>query len=201
MEFLKSKVSNIRTKMQEKVGNQKGLTMIELMFVLLVIAIIIAVIVGVGSNGTDKARETGVKSDFKAFSDASEMYLVQEVGKKLTISGFNGEIDAQFAVTEATPGAGTGESVKEDPWKTPYTVSVNSIDTSAKTAASVVIESGGKTGGDDFTAAVYYFDGKSARCTYSSTDEEAEDAVNTVNSVFPSATFDIKTDCGKELSL
>jgi prepilin-type N-terminal cleavage/methylation domain-containing protein len=189
MNFLKTKLDNMKAKM----GNEKGLTMMELMFVLLIIAIIIAVIVGVGGRGTDKARETGVKSDFKAFSDASEMYLVQEAGIGIDRLGLNDEIDAQFAVDDTT-----GDSVKVDPWKVAYNVTVTPIDTAATEAASIVVKSTGKTGGDDFTAAVYYYDGKSARCT-NSLAGDADDAVNTVNSVFPTATFDIATDCGSTL--
>lgn len=200
MNYLKKKRESLKAQM----GNQKGLTMIELMFVLLVIAIIIAVVVGIGNNSADKARETGVRSDMKNFLDTAEIYLATEVGEDTTYVGLLKDLDD------------AGVKDKKDPWKQDYEVGLEQ-DPSESVSRATYISSGkdAKLGltvvepvdpdtnrvfttpvpaevKDNYTGVVYYQDGKTARCTVGFEKNE----IDTVTQVFGEQT---DWTCGEDV--
>lgn len=179
MNFLKDKRDRLKSQMKD----QKGLTMIELMFVLLVIAIIIGVVVGIGNNSADKARETGVRSDLKNFTDVSELYISGEVGKGITGSFLAEELDR------------AGIMSRKDPWKNTYNVVVEGDDAGY---AKVVTTSNGKDGNlskvkDNYIGTSYYYDGKTARCTTGFNKNE----VDTIEETFGAQEADFV--CGADL--
>ncbi len=152
--------------------NQKGFTLVEILVVIVIIGILFTVILPRIDFASDRARQTGVKTDFKAFQTAGEGYFRESAGQGLTSAGLNTYLDealkipAGRTVAVAAPvAADTVLSNKEDPWGSKYKVLLSKPTT---TTAQVIVTSIGKNGDatkPDFVSATYYQKGVIESCT------------------------------------
>lgn len=69
--------------------DKKGFTLVEIMLVVSIIAILFIVLIPRFGFATDKAKETGVKTDFRAFQTAAESAINEKSFKKLDDGNFN----------------------------------------------------------------------------------------------------------------
>lgn len=135
--------------------NQKGFTLVEILVVIVIIGILFTVILPRIDFASNKARETGIKTDFRIFAQASEQYLRESAGKTLTAAGLNEFLDKAYTVT------GTA-SAKKDPWGDAYVVRIDAVNT------KITIESSGKKGvpaTPDYLTTSYYYQGSIDLCT------------------------------------
>lgn len=154
---------------------QRGLTLLELLGVIVIIAILAAVLITRINASMDKGRETGIKNDFRAFTLASETVLqdtsgVLNDGTALTTVELNENLDAALQFD-----AGTLVSDKEDPWKGQYSVEFSQATDPTATATTVndaliVVTSTGKdtsatATGDDYKLYTYLYNGQVSTCT------------------------------------
>jgi len=151
--------------------NQKGFTLVEILVVIVIIGILFTVILPRIDFASDRARQTGVKTDFKAFQTAAEGYFRETAGQGLTTTGVNTYLDKALqisgtATTVATAAVAANptfiDSNKEDPWGTKYKFFI--AKPSAQ-SAQIIIKSTGKTGGNDYYSATYYSKGTIESCT------------------------------------
>lgn len=163
-------------KLMKKFGNrQRGLTLLELLGVIVIIAILAAVLITRINASMDKARETGIKNDFRAFTLATETALQESTG--VTADGNTLE---EWVINENLDPAMTfkadGETEKKvDPWKNTYTITfaqatdpASATGTSANDALIAVTSAGkDKTVGtaDDFAMYTYLYQGQVSTCT------------------------------------
>ncbi len=106
---------------------KSGFTLVEILIVVAVIGILFVTLVPRIDFAGDKARETGVKTDFRSFELAAEQILrenggVDGINTEATLcaegAGINLYLDDALKFTDA------GVSAKEDPWNQNYTVQV-----------------------------------------------------------------------------
>lgn len=69
--------------------HKKGFTLVEIMLVITIIAILFVVMVPRFGFATDKAKETGVKTDFRAFQTAAESAINEKSFMKLDDGNYN----------------------------------------------------------------------------------------------------------------
>lgn len=98
--------------------NQKGVTLVEMMTVIVIIAILFIILMPNLSNAFDKAKVTGVKSDLKGYETSLMSYLMRSPGEEKTINKINKHIDRKFKF-EAE-----GVSTRENPFDQPYELTV-----------------------------------------------------------------------------
>ena len=163
---------------QENGGKKKsGFTLVEILIVVAVIGILFVTLVPRIDFAGDKARETGIKTDFRAFELAAEQTLRENAGLAFVESGseiedlvtkMNMFLDpaVQFTVADRDEG---GTCNKEDQWNQPYKVYVEA--TPGENDAAITFVSNGKdseaeieevsaeTGEDDYILTVTYKDG------------------------------------------
>jgi prepilin-type N-terminal cleavage/methylation domain-containing protein len=114
-------------KMQSKLQaakKKKGFSLVELMIVIAVIAILFVVLVSRAGFATNKAKETGVKTDFRAFSTAAEQMLRENSG----LSGYSDvkdvAADLNLYLDDALKFDKSGDSLKLDAWNKAYVLEV-----------------------------------------------------------------------------
>lgn len=142
---------------QKLVNNEKGFTLVEILVVIVIIGILFTVILPRIDFASNKARETGIKTDFRIFAQASEQYLRESVGSNLTIAGLNEYLDkAYFIKADNT-------STKVDPWGNAYKVTIGT----GTLAGSIKVDSFGKKGTavPDYLTTSYYYQGSIDMCT------------------------------------
>ena len=101
-----------------------GFTLVELLIVICVIGILFVVIVSRVDFSTDKARTTGVQSDFRAFQTAAHQVAVED-GKlveniDLLAERLNANLDGELYIYVEND---TLKTDKTDPWGTYYQLS------------------------------------------------------------------------------
>lgn len=97
------------------IGNKqkKGFTLVEIMLVITIIAILFVVLVPRFGFATDKAKETGVQSDFRAFQTAAESVINEKSFKRIDDGNVNEYLNEYLdKVYEFTDNV----SAKENPW-------------------------------------------------------------------------------------
>lgn len=161
-----------------KKSGMRGLTVIEIMFILLIMSIIVSVMVGIGNSSANKAREAGVRSDIKNYLDLSEIYLTSDLGFDMSPEEFNSNLSS------------FGDKDIIDPWKNLYNISFENGSTpnSAKITfitpgknSEITYDSFGRVDSSkNFMGVSYYHEGRIARCTLGFGNNE----VNTVYHVF-----------------
>lgn len=136
---------------QENGGKKKsGFTLVEILIVVAVIGILFVTLVPRIDFAGDKARETGIKTDFRAFELAAEQTLRENAGLAFVESGseiedlvteMNMFLDpaVQFTVES---GKTYGTCNKEDQWNQPYTVYVSAEN--GENDAAITFVSNGK---------------------------------------------------------
>lgn len=154
---------------------QRGLTLLEMLGVIVIIAILAAVLITRINASMDKGRETGIKNDFRAFTLATETVLQESNG-----ASDNGETVRAWMLNENLDAAlqfgGDLSSAKQDPWKGQYSVAfakatdpTATADGTAVNDAVIVVTSTGKdtTAGtaDDYKLYTYLYKGQVSTCT------------------------------------
>ena len=168
--------------------SKRGFTLVEILVVIVVIGLLFMFFVPRIDFAGDKARETGVKSDFRSFSLAAEQLLRENAGLS------NHETLAKFCaanngvnlyVDPAMVFSATGECAQNDPWNKPYTVQVVGA-TAGNNNGGVIFLSGGKDGvldgKNDYAIGVVFVDGAlSTSTTGFSSDIKSELITNITN--------------------
>lgn len=109
-----------------KPQKKRGFTLVEILIVVAVIGILFVSLVPRIDFAGDKARETGIKTDFRSFELAAEQLIRENAGLDdfddvATLCGDNG---LNLYLDDALKFDSTGSSNKEDQWNQPYTVQV-----------------------------------------------------------------------------
>jgi type II secretory pathway pseudopilin PulG len=154
---------------------EDGLTLIEILAVVVLLGLIILFLITRVNSAGDKTNEMGVKTDFRTFQVASEQTLRDTTGFKNDDTGAAVSLDDAMLNELLDKGLqfATGVSAKKDPWGTSYTVKYSQATDPTATAtangdALIVITSNGKdkvVGNDDVFMATYYNDGTVSTCT------------------------------------
>lgn len=129
---------------------KRGFTLVEILIVVAVIGILFISLVPRIDFAGDKARETGIKTDFRSFELAAEQLLRENAGladfNTETLCGDNGlnlylddALKIKWDFTESL-----AISAKEDQWNQPYTVQVikDAADTNPNNGVLVFISNG-----------------------------------------------------------
>lgn len=154
--------------MKKWLSNEKGFTLVEILVVISIIAILFVTLLPQIDFAGDKARQTGVKTDFHTMQIAAESYLRETAGKSITEKGLNSYLDKGMMVVANTGpdanGTTTGLDItKKDSWGQRYDINIHATD------KAIVVTSFGKDGatggGDDFIMATYYHKGMVTSCT------------------------------------
>lgn len=126
------------------VHRKKGFTLVEIMTVLTIIAILFVVLLPRFGFATDKAKEAGVKQDFRAFQTSAESAINEFSFKKLDDgnidSRLNEYLDKSMSFTNSV-------SLKENPWGYNYRLSLhkNSGDEGSGTLEFICIKGYGSS--------------------------------------------------------
>lgn len=149
-------MKNTEKKMNKKGNNsprvtKRGFTLVEILIVVAVIGILFISLVPRIDFAGDKARETGIKTDFRSFELAAEQLLRENAGladfddaeELCGDNGINLYLDDALKVEwDATDSL--AKSAKEDQWNQPYTVQVikDDDDTNPNNGVIVFISNG-----------------------------------------------------------
>lgn len=150
---------------RKSLKNQDGFTLIEILVVISIIAILFVTLLPKIDFAGDKARQTGVKTDFKTFQDAGYVYLNETAAVGMNYHTLNTFLDEAMQIEDG--GTKTGEVYEsttqaKDPWGQKYDVTVDAKE------RKIIFKSWGKTEDQtkpDYLAAVYYSKGSTGRCT------------------------------------
>ena len=97
--------------------NKKGLTLIELLAVIAIIAILFILLIPAVSSGFEKARVSGVQTDFHSYQVAAKSYYMEHLGKGKTESNFNNYLDKNLRFTN-------NKSKELNPWGKEYILEI-----------------------------------------------------------------------------
>ena len=119
---------NVRSLMAKR---KTGFTLVEILVVILIIGLLFVFLVPKIDSSTDKARETGIKTDMRSYQTAFESVAREQgglganaiAGEEKAIQLINGYLDPALKITYAAGDA--MEAAKEDPWNNNYLVEVN----------------------------------------------------------------------------
>lgn len=127
MKFWSKKAANGKNSVKKR-----AFTLVEILIVVAVIGILFVTLVPRIDFAGDKARETGVKTDFRSFELAAEQVLRENAGlgdysNVSDLCGDNGinlYLDKALQFTASGASATSGTCAKEDQWNQPYTIQV-----------------------------------------------------------------------------
>ena len=158
-----------RTAKDKKLKKQ-AFTLVEILIVVAVIGILFVALVPRIDFAGDKAREVGVKNDFRSFELAAEQFLREKGGVAGEVNvedlcdetnGINLYLDAGLQFDEE------GECAKVDPWNQVYTVQLikpSGTGVNPNNGAIVFISNGKDSlksnENDNYVLAVTYVDGQ-----------------------------------------
>ena len=176
-----------------KKKDNKGFTLIEVLIVIAIIGILFAVLVPRINVGGDKAKEAGVKTDFRSYEIAVEQVMIENSGLpddtngKTAFSEINKVLDSEMFLLTGEDEDGKDDkdnilTAKSDPWKKQYNYKIDSsidggvvngvIKAEGVTDHYFAIRSGGKDAkfvddndDNDYILVVHYKDGKVKTCT------------------------------------
>jgi|GEM_PF-3473434 len=189
-------MQNLLTKKKKK---KTAFTLVEILIVIAVIGILFVALVPRIDFAGDKARETGVKTDFRSFELASEQVIRENAGfgdfadaeALCDTNGINLYLDKalQFDKTSA-------ECAKNDQWNQPYTIQlVKPTGTGVNpNNGAVIFISNGKDSiksntDDNYVLVVTFVDGQIETATYG------------MSSNIESAAIEIKADTAASMSI
>ena len=89
--------------------NKKGLTLIELLAVIAIIAILFILLIPTIGSSFEKARVSGVQTDFRSYQISGQSYFTENLGKAKTEDKFNQYLDKPLRFTN-------GKSKEVNPW-------------------------------------------------------------------------------------
>lgn len=120
--------------MIKTIRSQNGFTLVEILIVLAIISLLFLLIIPEVNGAVLKARETGVKTDFRDFQTATESLMRETLGKSLTQEKLNHYLDKHHEIID--DGTGLLQTKSKDPWHNSCAVEI--------TNGKVLFYSGGK---------------------------------------------------------
>ena len=192
--FGKKTGKNDKTPAKKIVHNKRGFTLVEILVVIVIIGLLFAIFVPRIDFASNSARETGVKSDFRAFMLATEQVMRENAGLAFVtnaaadtsttntntskvIEKLNLYLDPALQLSVAS-GTNKALSMQLDPWHQSYQMVTNAK--KGTNNGKILFECGGKDnsidGENDFILLTTYTDGaiKSATNGFSSNIGEIE---------------------------
>lgn len=157
-----------------KDSKKKGFTLVEILIVVAVIGILFVALVPRIDFAGDKARETGVKTDFRSFELAAEQVIRENGGladftkgtDAQNITSLCGDNGVNLYLDPAMKFSSAGTSEKKDQWNQNYTVQIiKDADDDNPNNGAIIFISNGKdstksTVEDNYALVVTYVDGK-----------------------------------------
>ena len=140
--------------MKTTFNKKKAFTLIELLIVIAIIGILFIVLVSKVDFATDKAKATGVQTDFRTFQLAFQTVarehqgfssLVDEDYEKLEMA-INKNLDNKLKIDIDADGTITMANGVTDPWNTPYHGNYITNATDKKDRGAIVMYSNGANG-------------------------------------------------------
>lgn len=121
-----SKKANESKKTEKKADKKRAFTLVEILIVVAVIGILFVALVPRIDFAGDKARETGIKTDFRSFELAAEQLIRENAGLAdfADVAALCGDDGINLYLDDALKFDTTGSSAKEDQWNQPYTVQI-----------------------------------------------------------------------------
>lgn len=170
---METMLKNAQAKLQAA-KKKKGFSLVELMIVIAVIAILFVVLVSRAGFATNKAKEAGVKTDFRAFSTASEQMLRENSG----MAGYEDMTavtrDLNVYLDEALKFDVNGSSLKADPWNKAYALQFISADSTDTNIGSAIAED--ESGAGNNGALIFLSGGQDGKLS-TATDDTNNDYV------------------------
>lgn len=121
-------MQTITKQMNKRKKNQKrAFTLVEILIVVAVIGILFVTLVPRIDFAGDKARETGIKTDFRSFELAAEQLLRENAGlaKFADVEALCGDNGINLYLDKALQfDSATGQCAKNDQWNQPYTIQI-----------------------------------------------------------------------------
>ena len=111
--------------LRKKLGKKKAFTLVEILIVVAVIGILFVALVPRIDFAGDKARETGIKTDFRSFELAAEQILRENAGVSRfeTVTELCDEGGINLYLDKAVQfDKSTGNCAKKDQWNQPYSI-------------------------------------------------------------------------------
>lgn len=159
-----SKIANDGKKANQK---KRAFTLVEILIVVAVIGILFVTLVPRIDFAGDKARETGIKTDFRSFELAAEQILRENAGlgdfddvEALTgANGINMYLDKAIRFDDS------GECAKKDQWNQAYTMQMVASSDGNDNNGAIMFISNGKDStldetDDNYALVVTYYDGQ-----------------------------------------
>jgi len=158
-----------------KKANQKkrAFTLVEILIVVAVIGILFVTLVPRIDFAGDKARETGVKTDFRSFELAAEQLLRENAGigefcdasGNADIAELAGANGINLYLDEAIQFNDSGECAKADQWNQKYTMQIIESSDGNKNNGAIMFVSNGKDSlitedADNYALVVTFVDGQ-----------------------------------------
>ena len=157
----------------KKSEKKRAFTLVEILIVVAVIGILFVTLVPRIDFAGDKARETGVKTDFRSFELAAEQILRENAGigefcdasGDAVIAELAGDNGINLYLDKAIQFDSSGTCAKKDQWNQSYTMQIIESDDGNKNNGAIMFISNGKDSlitedADNYALVVTYFDGQ-----------------------------------------
>lgn len=183
-------MKNLLKNIKNKKARAAAFTLVEILIVVAVIGILFVALVPRIDFAGDKARETGVKTDFRSFELAAEQVIRENGGLADFTSGSSDEDNIELLcgsnglnlyLDEAMKFSDAGVSAKKDQWNQNYTLQITKdADDDNPNNGTIIFISNGKdstksTIDDNYALVVTVVDGKIETATKGfSTNIESE---------------------------
>lgn len=159
---------NSNGKANKPQNKKRGFTLVEILIVVAVIGILFISLVPRIDFAGDKARETGIKTDFRSFELAAEQLIRENAGLADfdDVAALCGDNGLNLYLDDALKFDDTGVSNKEDQWNQPYTVQVikDAADSNPNNGVLVFISNGKDSvideADDNYAIAVTFVNGQ-----------------------------------------
>lgn len=146
---------------------KEGFTLVEILIVVAVIGILFVTLVPRIDFAGDKARETGIKTDFRSFELAAEQILREKAGLSdySDVAALCGDEGINLYLDDALHFDTTGECAKEDQWNQAYTIQMVKPATGNANNGAIIFLSNGKDSvlsetDDNYGLVVTFVDGQ-----------------------------------------
>ena len=159
-----SKKTNVSKRAKQR---KRAFTLVEILIVVAVIGILFVTLVPRIDFAGDKARETGIKTDFRSFELAAEQILRENAGlgdfdDVEALAGANG---INMYLDKAIRFNDSGECAKQDQWNQPYTMQMIASSDGNENNGAIMFISNGKDStldetADNYALVVTYYDGQ-----------------------------------------
>ncbi len=185
-----------------KKDNQKkrAFTLVEILIVVAVIGILFVTLVPRIDFAGDKARETGVKTDFRSFELAAEQILRENAGLSDfdTVAELTGPNGINLYLDKAIQFKTDGDCYKQDQWNQAYTIQLAKSDDGNPNNGAIIFVSNGKDSlldetEDNYVLVVTFVDGQIESATQGFSTNIESEAI-TITDGGASATIDVDTE-------